>query len=79
MLTLYAQIHQAVEFSMKVIVDFDACAAHGDCVVAAPEIFDLGEDDETVTLLDPEPPEDLRPQAQAAVDACPMAAIRIED
>lgn len=64
---------------MKVIVDLDACAAHGDCVVVAPEIFDLGEDDEVVTLLQAEPPDELRPQAQAAVDACPMAAIRIED
>ncbi len=64
---------------MKVIVDFDACAAHGDCVAVAPEIFDLGEDDDTVTVLMAEPPEDLREAAQAAVDACPMVAIRIED
>ena len=64
---------------MRVVVDLDACAAHGDCVVAVPEIFDLGEDDETVTVLDPEPPEELRPALQNAVDACPMAAIRIED
>jgi ferredoxin len=63
---------------MKVIVDFDACAAHGDCVVVAPEIFDLGEDDEVVTLLQEEPDESLRDKAQAAVDACPMAAIRLE-
>jgi ferredoxin len=64
---------------MKVIVDFDACAAHGDCVVAAPEVFDLGDDDEVVKLLDPEPPEALRTSVLAAADACPMAAIRIED
>jgi ferredoxin len=64
---------------MKVVVDLDACAAHGDCMVVAPEVFDLGEDDETVTVLDPEPGEELRPAVQAAVDACPMAAIRIED
>jgi ferredoxin len=64
---------------MRVIVDLDACAAHGDCVVVAPEIFDLGEDDEVVTLLQAEPPDHLRSKAQAAVDACPMAAIRIED
>ena len=63
---------------MKVVVDFDACAAHGDCVVEAPEIFDLGDDDEVVKVLVPEPGEDLRSQAQAAADACPMAAIRIE-
>jgi ferredoxin len=63
---------------MKVVVDFDACAAHGDCVVEAPEIFDIGEDDEVVTLLLEEPGDELREKAQRAADACPMAAIRIE-
>ena len=63
---------------MKIVVDFDACAAHGDCVIAAPEIFDIGEDDEIVTVLTEEPGEELRQKAQAAADACPMAAIRIE-
>jgi ferredoxin len=63
---------------MKVIVDFDACAAHGDCVVEAPDIFDLGDDDEVVNLLQEEPDDDLRETAQRAADACPMAAIRIE-
>ena len=47
-------------------------------MVAAPEVFDLGDDDEVVNLLDPEPSEDLRASVQAAADACPMAAIRIE-
>jgi len=63
---------------MKVVVDFDACAAHGDCVVAAPEIFDLGDDDDVVRVLLDEVPEELRGKAQAAVDACPMVAIKIE-
>ena len=63
---------------MRIVVDFDACAAHGDCVVEAPEIFDIGDDDEIVTVLIEEPDENLRARAQRAVDACPMAAIRIE-
>jgi ferredoxin len=63
---------------MKVIVDFDSCAAHGDCVTAAPDLFDLGDDDEVVRVLDEEPPEALREQAEAAADACPMFAITIE-
>lgn len=63
---------------MRINVDFDACAAHGDCVVAAPQIFDLGDTDDVVRLLVAEPPESLRPQARAAADACPMFAIQIE-
>ena len=63
---------------MKVIVDFDACAAHGDCVAAAPEIFDLGDDVDVVRVLLEDPPEAMRDNVQAAIDACPMMAIRIE-
>jgi ferredoxin len=63
---------------MKVVVDFDSCAAHGDCVAAAPDIFDLGDDDEVVRVLQEEPGEELRAQAEAAADACPMFAITIE-
>jgi|HubBroStandDraft_5_1064220.scaffolds.fasta_scaffold535412_2 ferredoxin len=62
---------------MRVTVDFDACAAHGDCVAAAPEIFDLGDDDDVVRILMPEPPEELRASALTAADACPMLAIEI--
>ena len=64
---------------MKVIVDLDVCSAHGDCVVAAPEIFDLGEDDDVVTVINPEPDEELRAIAERAEQDCPVTAIRIED
>ena len=64
---------------MRIVVDLDACAAHGDCVVEAPEIFDLGDDDDVVRVLIEEPAEELRGKAQAAADACPMVAIRIEE
>jgi ferredoxin len=64
---------------MKLILDTGLCEAHGDCVLAAPALFDLGEDDDVVTLLNAEPGEDLRAQAEAAVQACPVSAIRIED
>jgi ferredoxin len=64
---------------MKLIVDLNLCAAHGDCVVAAPSLFDLGDDDDVVTLLDPEPSEDWRAKAEVAVQNCPVGAIRIEE
>ncbi|HET9104208.1 MAG TPA: ferredoxin [Solirubrobacteraceae bacterium] len=64
---------------MKITVDVDVCEAHGECVAAAPEIFDLGDDDDVVTILQPEPGEDLREEALAAQKSCPVDAIRIED
>jgi ferredoxin len=63
---------------MKITVDFDKCEAHGDCVVAAPELFDLGEDDDVVRVLDAEPGEDLRAKAEMAVKLCPVAAITLD-
>lgn len=63
---------------MKVIVDFDACEAHGECVITAPEIFELGDDDDVVTVLQEEPDEELRQKAEDSVDVCPVDAIRIE-
>ena len=64
---------------MRVIVDPDVCAAHGDCVIAAPEVFDLGDDDDVVTVLNPDPGEELRAKVAQAASDCPVSAIRIED
>ena len=64
---------------MKITVDLDKCEAHGDCVVAAPELFDLGEDDDVVRVLDDEPGEQLRDKAEMAVRLCPVSAIAIAD
>jgi ferredoxin len=65
--------------TMKVIVDTELCEAHGDCVVSAPEVFDLDDDDNVVTVLDPNPPDDLREKVDEAVLMCPTSAISVED
>lgn len=62
---------------MKITVDFDHCEVHGDCVVAAPEVFDIGDDDEVVQVLDDEPGEELRAKVETAVKMCPVAAIKL--
>jgi ferredoxin len=64
---------------MKIIVDTQLCEAHGDCVMAAPDVFDLDDDDNVVTLLQVEPGEEQRAQVEEAVRLCPVAAIRIAD
>jgi ferredoxin len=63
---------------MKVVVEFDRCELHGDCVLAAPEVFDIGDDDEVVSLLIEEPGEELRAKVEEAVRNCPVTAIRLE-
>ena len=62
---------------IKVIVDRDVCQNHGQCVFAAPQVFELDEEGELV-VLDDEPDESLRDAVEEAADVCPTQAITIE-
>jgi ferredoxin len=53
-------------------IDEDACAAHGDCVDIAPEVFELGD----VAQVIGTGPDAL---LLSAAEACPSTAIRIRD
>jgi ferredoxin len=53
-------------------VDEEACAAHGDCVELAPEVFDL----QDVARVIGSGPDDV---LFAAAEACPSVAIRVLD
>ena len=55
-----------------VTVDEDACAAHGDCVDVAPDVFELGD----VAVVIGTGPDDLLIKA---AEACPSTAIRLVD
>jgi ferredoxin len=64
---------------MHVYVDASKCELHGECVMAAPDVFEIDEDEtEGVTVLDAEPDETLRAAVEDAALLCPVAAIRIE-
>jgi ferredoxin len=63
--------------TLKVIVDRDICQNHGQCVFAAPQVFELDEEGELV-VLDDEPDESLRGAVEEAADVCPTQAITIE-
>ena len=62
---------------MKVHVDMNLCQSHGECVLVAPDVFELGDDD--VLTWQEDVDESKRAEVQEAVDVCPMMAIRIED
>lgn len=63
---------------MKVNVDFNACMGNGQCMMAAPEVFEV-RDDGLLYVLDETPPEDLRARVEKAARLCPTQAITIED
>ncbi len=63
---------------MKVVVDLAVCRDHGQCCIAAPEVF--GQDSGgTLVVLVEEPDDSLRDKVEEAADVCPLQAITIED
>jgi ferredoxin len=65
--------------AMKIQLDERLCAVHGECVIEAPEFFDLDDDDDTAIVLQGIPPEEARSTFERAAAACPVAAIKIID
>lgn len=64
---------------MKVIRDADRCELHGECLIAAPDIFEIEDGEDVVTVINPEPGEDLRKAVEEAVLMCPTSALHVED
>ncbi|GAB4902158.1 ferredoxin [Mycobacterium avium] len=61
---------------MKVTVDPDLCEANALCVAAAPEVFNLTDDD-VVDIVLSEPRPEMESAVVEAVIACPKQALRI--
>jgi ferredoxin len=62
---------------VRVVVDWDLCESNGLCMAAAPEVFEL-QDDDTLMILQETPDESLRPKVVDAVRACPKQAITLQ-
>jgi ferredoxin len=61
---------------LKVTVDLDLCNGYGNCVVAAPSVFDLDPETNLAIILDPRPA-DEEAVTEAELD-CPVRAILVE-
>jgi len=61
----------------KVVVDLDVCESNAICMGIAPEVFEVGDDDDLLHLLQERPRDDLRPKVEQAVRQCPKQAISI--
>jgi ferredoxin len=64
---------------MKIEWNRDRCVGHAQCVVAAPELWDVDDDGYAVTRTDFAVPPGLEGKARASADACPECAITIVD
>ncbi len=63
---------------MRIVVDFNQCESNALCMEAAPEVFEV-RDDDFLYVLEENPSEELRSKVQAAARACPKQAITIEE
>jgi ferredoxin len=66
------------EGPMRVRVDRDKCIGSGQCVLRVPEVFDQGDDDGLVVLLETNPRVELRESVRSAASFCPSGAISID-
>jgi ferredoxin len=62
---------------VRVVVDWNLCESNALCVAAAPEVFEL-QDDDTLLVLQETPDESLRGKVDDAIHACPKRAISPE-
>jgi ferredoxin len=65
--------------AMRVSIDQVKCVGSGQCVLAAPEVFDQRDEDGIVVLLNEHPAPDQEADARDAAALCPAWAIRVED
>ena len=63
---------------MRVEVDYDKCKSNALCMGAAPEVFEV-RDDNFLYVLQDEPDEALRANVEEAVRVCPTQAISLAD
>jgi ferredoxin len=63
---------------MKVTLDQDRCVASGQCVMAAPDVFDQRDEDGIAVLLTDTPPDDQAADVRQAATICPALAIALD-
>lgn len=63
---------------MKPVVDESLCIGDGICADICPEVFEM-RDDNLSHVIDENPGEELQGKVREAADACPTAAITVEE
>jgi ferredoxin len=62
---------------MKVSIEQDKCVAAGQCVAAAPGVFDQRDEDGIVVLLTPSAPDGSEDDVRQAAAVCPAQVIHL--
>jgi ferredoxin len=62
---------------MRIELDSTLCQAYGNCLLAAPDVFELTEATPVVLVLQASPDEALRAEVEEAVRSCPVDALTL--
>lgn len=65
--------------SYRVDIDETLCNGYGNCVVAAPEVFDLDAESNIAVVLPGHPVDDDGPALREAATDCPVRAIVLSE
>jgi ferredoxin len=64
---------------VRVQVDLSRCAGYGNCVEAAPEVFQMSDVADVAEVIRPEPESDLAESVHKAARVCPADAVVIDE
>jgi ferredoxin len=64
---------------VKIIADLEACQGYANCVIEAPDVFDIDDSSAKVVILQATPTPDLMDDVRRAAAACPVKALTIEE
>lgn len=62
---------------LHIEIDLDLCNGYGNCVIAAPDVFDLDPETNLAVLRTPRVSPERRAAVEEAAMDCPVQAIRI--
>lgn len=64
---------------MRVETERELCREYGNCVIEAPDVFEIDEINGKVHVLISEPDEPLHGEVRAAAAGCPVHAITLHE
>jgi ferredoxin len=64
---------------MRVGIDLSRCAGYGNCIEAAPDVFDMSDDADVAVVLIENPGPEYAEQVRKAARVCPAEAVIVDE
>jgi ferredoxin len=64
---------------MRVGIDLSRCAGYGNCIEAAPDVFDMSDDADVAVVLIENPGPEYAEHVRKAARVCPAEAVIVDE